>query len=70
MTPAFRILAGGVDVTGGMNDRLSELTVTDNEGAKADDVTIVLDDRDFALAKPSKGTILVVFMGYVETGLA
>jgi phage protein D len=36
--PGFRILAGGVDVTGLMHDRLIELTVTDNDGTKADEV--------------------------------
>lgn len=69
MTPAFKIIAGGINVTGGINDRLVELVVVDHDGNKADEVTIVLDDRDFALAVPSKGTILLVFLGYVETGL-
>lgn len=70
MTPAFKIMADGIDVTGGINDRLVKLTVTDNDGTKSDTVSIVLDDRDFALAKPRKGAMLAVFMGYRETGLA
>lgn len=70
MTPAFQIIAGGIDVTGGINDRLVELTVVDHDGTKADEATIILDDRDFALAVPRKGTILLVFLGYRETGLA
>ena len=69
MTPAFQVFAGGIDVTGGINDRLVELTVVDHDGTKADEVTIVLDDRDFALSVPRKGETLVVLLGYVETGL-
>lgn len=70
MTPAFKILAGGIDVTGGINDRLVELVVVDHDGNKADEVTIILDDRDFALAVPKKGKLLGVWLGYLETGLA
>lgn len=70
MTPDFQIWAGGINVTANMNDRLIELVVTDNDGTKADSVSIKLDDRDFALAKPRKGTLIMVKMGYVETGLA
>lgn len=69
MTPIFQIMAGGIDVTGGINDRLVELTVVDHDGNKADEVTMLLDDRDFALAVPRKGTTLVVLLGYRETGL-
>ncbi|MEQ1713285.1 MAG: hypothetical protein ABL908_18065 [Hyphomicrobium sp.] len=69
MTPAFKILAGGIDVTGGINDRLIELVVVDHDGTKADEVTIILDDRDFALEVPRKGKLLGVWLGYLETGL-
>lgn len=70
MTPAFQVFVAGVDITGRVNDRLIRLVVTDNDGVKSDDVTIVLDDRDFALGVPRKGALIAVSMGYVETGLA
>ena len=70
MTPAFKVLADGTDVTAQINDRLIELVVVDHDGTKADEVTIRLDDRDFRLAKPRKGTLLAVFLGYLESGLA
>jgi uncharacterized protein len=69
MTPAWQILADGVDITANFNDRLIELTVTDNEGMKSDSCEIVVDDRDGILAVPRKGTLLAIFMGYRETGL-
>ncbi|MEQ1670372.1 MAG: hypothetical protein ABL893_05900, partial [Hyphomicrobium sp.] len=70
MTPAFKIIVNGGDITGKVNDRLISLTVVDNDGGKADEVTIVLDDRDFALEVPKRGATMIVFMGYVETGIA
>ncbi len=70
MTPAFKIIVNGGDVTGKVNDRLISLTVTDHDGNKSDEVTIVLDDRDFALEVPKTGATMLVFMGYVETGVA
>ena len=69
MTPAWLILADGVDVTGNFNDRLLSLTVTDNEGLKSDTCEIEVDDRDGRLAVPRKGTLLSISMGYRETGL-
>ena len=69
MTPAWQILADGLDVTANFNDRLIELTVTDHEGMKSDSCEIVVDDRDGILAVPRKGTLLSISMGYRETGL-
>lgn len=70
MTPAFQILADGGDITGKLNDRLIDLTVTLHEMGSADEVKIKLDDRDFAIQPPPKGAVLTVLMGYAETGLA
>lgn len=70
MTPAFSISADGIDISGKINDRLVELVVVDHDGTKADEVTIILDDRDFALEVPRKGAKLAVKLGYIETGLA
>lgn len=69
MTPAWSISADGVDITSRFNDRLLELTVTDNEGLKSDSCEILVDDRDGQLAIPRKGAILAISMGYRETGL-
>ncbi len=63
------IVADGVDVTANFNDRLLELSVVDNEGMKADTVTIEVDDRDGTLEVPRKGVKLRISMGYRETGL-
>lgn len=67
MTPAFTVLAAGVDITAAIKDRLLSLTVSDEAGTKSDAVEIVLDDRDGVISKPPAGAPLIVLMGYKET---
>lgn len=64
MRPTFMITADGIDVTAGFNDRMTDLKVVDHDGMQSDEVSIILDDRDFALALPRKGALLAVHMGY------
>lgn len=64
IAPLYQIFADGVDVTAGINDRMIKLKVTLHEGMQADEVTITVDDRDFAVKPPRKGAILRVLMGY------
>lgn len=70
MTPDFKIIAAGVNITSQLKDRLLSLSVADETGTKADQVEIVLDDRDGAIELPKPGALLTVFMGYKETFLA
>ncbi len=67
MTPAFTVLAAGIDITAAIRDRLLSLTVSDEAGSKSDAVEIVLDDRDGAITKPPPGAPLIVMMGFKET---
>ncbi|QRZ12444.1 phage tail protein [Paracoccus methylovorus] len=69
MTPDFKIIAAGVNITPQIKDRLLGLTITDEAGTKADTVEIVLDDRDGLIELPASGAPLLVFLGYRETGL-
>lgn len=64
MKPTFKLIGGGVDITDGVNDRLLEITVTDQQGYKSDRLEILLDDRDPVLEFPAKGEKMVCFMGY------
>lgn len=70
MTPAFKIVAAGVNITDQISERLLSLVVTDEAGGKSDRVQITLDDRDNAIELPLPGAPLVVSMGYEETYLA
>lgn len=73
MRPLFRILADDKDITAAVNDRLLDLSVSDEAGIKSDKLTLTLDDRprpDGAMAAlPRMGTKLAVSLGYAETGL-
>lgn len=62
--PAFRIFADGADVTAAIADRLVSLTVTDQAGRNADELTLRVDDRAPAIETPRKGAVLRCAMGY------
>lgn len=61
--PAFKILANGNDITQKINDRLERIAVSDSPGVKSDTVTIEIDNRDQAVALPSTGAKLEVWIG-------
>ena len=67
MTPDFKILAAGIDITSQIKDRLISLSVSDEAGALSDAVELVLDDRDGVIEKPRAGAPLAVALGYKET---
>ncbi len=69
MTPYYKIIADGVNITAKIETRLMSLSVSDAAGMKSDAVEIRLDDRDNDIELPAPGALLIVFMGYKETGL-
>ena len=69
MTPDYKVIAAGVNITSQIKDRLLSLIVNDEAGFKSDTVEITLDDRDNAIELPLLGAPLIVFMGYKETSL-
>ena len=50
MTPTFRIVADGADITSLINDRLLLLRTTDKPGMESDDFELSVDDRDRAVS--------------------
>ena len=69
MTPTFRIVADGADITAMINDRLLLLRTTDKPGMESDDFELRIDDRDSAVSLPSRGASIEVFLGYSGTAL-
>jgi len=69
MTPTFRIVADGADITELINDRLLQLRTTDKPGMESDDFELRIDDRDSAVSLPSRGAIIEVFLGYSNAAL-
>ncbi|WP_460146628.1 phage late control D family protein [Pseudomonas sp. S2_A02] len=70
MTPRFRIVADGNDITALLNDRLIQLSTTDKVGMESDEFELRIDDRDGLVTLPRKGVGIEVYLGYLETSLA
>lgn len=64
MQPVFRIVADNRDITALINDRLLMLRTSDKPGLESDEFELRIDDRDQAVALPSRGAKIEVFMGY------
>lgn len=70
MTPMFRLVADGVDITALINDRLLMLRTSDKPGMESDEFELRIDDRDQAVALPSRGAHIEVYLGYAGQALA
>ena len=64
MTPDFRLVAAGRDITAVVRERLVSLTVSDSIGAESDSAEVVLDDADRVIEPPPRGAVLEVEMGW------
>jgi phage protein D len=67
--PIWRVSLNGENLTGRIQPRLMDLSITDNRGLEADELDITLDDSDGMLAIPPRGAVLRVFLGWTDTGL-
>lgn len=69
MTPAFRVVADGADITALINDRLLQPKTTDKPGMESDEFELRIDDRDSAVVLPARGANIEIFLGYAATSL-
>ena len=69
MKPTFRIVADGKDITALINDRLLSLRTSDKPGMDSDDFELRIDDRDQAVALPTRGAGIEVYLGYTGQAL-
>jgi phage protein D len=70
-TPIYRVEKGGEDITGRFNDRTLQIKVDLQAGNGNDDqCTILVDDRDWRIARPMNGDTISVWLGYEEVGIA
>ncbi|VVO85331.1 hypothetical protein PS903_01985 [Pseudomonas fluorescens] len=69
MTPLFRIVANGSDITRLINDRLLLLRTLDKPGMESDEFELRIDDRDSAVSLPERGASIDIYLGYAESGL-
>lgn len=64
MIPDFRIEADGADATAKIRDRLLNLRVTEEDGEKADRLSLTLDDREGRLEFPEIEAKLELWLGF------
>ena len=65
MTPAYRLLAGGEDVTGRIRQHLDELRVTSSSDRESDTLELTVSDQiDRMIGAPGEARELQVFHGY------
>jgi phage protein D len=70
-TPIYRIYKGGIDITDHFNDRTTQIKVELTAGGgEGDRCEIVVDDRDWRIARPFGGEQIQIWLGYQEIGLA
>lgn len=62
--PLFRVEIDGLDITDALQDRLIDLSITDNRGFEADQVELQIDDTDGLIDLPSKGVSLRAWLGW------
>lgn len=67
--PAYMLLLENKDITNTIARRLISLTLNDNRGEAADDLTIVLDDSDGQIQLPRPGAVITAHIGYQGEGL-
>lgn len=69
MTPVFRIVADGSDITRLINDRLLLLRTSDKPGMESDEFELRIDDRDSAVTLPARGASIEIYLGYAGSTL-
>lgn len=69
MTPAFRLVVDGQDVSSRFAARLISLSLSETRGEEADQLDVQLSDHDGALAIPPLGASVTLALGWAGQGL-
>lgn len=67
--PGYRLVVNGQDITPKIEKRLISLTLTDNRGLEADQLSFTLEDHDGRLAIPPLRASVQLWLGWQDTGL-
>ncbi|MBU2711846.1 phage late control D family protein [Zooshikella harenae] len=65
--PIYMLLADEKNITDVINNRLLDLTITDNAGWESDTLELLLDDTAHTIVLPDTGAKLKIFLGYSST---
>ncbi|OLK00846.1 phage late control D family protein [Xanthomonas oryzae pv. oryzae] len=69
LTPQWRVVLDGVDLTERIAPRLLDLTLTECRGGEADQLDLRIHDHDGKMALPKRGVRLAVALGWKALGL-
>jgi len=61
-----RLMLDGVDLADRINPRFLELTLTENRGGEADELSITLQNADGLLETPEPGRVLALALGWIS----
>lgn len=64
--PAYDLVVDGVSINPRVNPRLKSFRLTEKDGTDPDDLQLVLDDSDGALAIPPAGAIITLKLGWLD----
>ncbi|MEQ5834210.1 contractile injection system protein, VgrG/Pvc8 family [Marinobacter sp. NFXS9] len=64
LSPAYRLIVNGTNITPTVNGRLIDLTLDETPGDEADTLSITLSDHDSALEIPPKGAEIELAIGW------
>lgn len=67
--PIYRLVVNDQDITPKVEKRLISLTLTDNRGLEADQLSFSLEDHDGKLAIPPRRATIQLWLGWQDTGL-
>lgn len=67
--PIYMLQVDENNITDVINNRLLDLTITDNAGWESDTLELLLDDADHAIVLPDTGAKLKIFLGYSSSEL-
>ena len=70
MTPMYKIVANGSDITALISDRMLLIRTIDKPGNSSDDFELRIDDRDGAVTLPKRGAKMEVYLGYAGEKLS
>lgn len=65
----YRLTVDGNDIAQLISPRLISLSLTDNRGIEADQLSIELSDHDGLLNIPPRGAVIQLWLGWSDTGL-
>jgi hypothetical protein len=69
LTPAYRIVVDGTEITNRINRRLVQLSLTAKRGEEADELELVISNSDRQMRRPDRGAMITLSLGWQRQAL-